>query len=65
MQNILQSRVMREREVKVIEKRQENLLGEIEEIQKVVEPKKEEGSKVVKWLLIGIGTLMDFMRQKM
>lgn len=56
---------MREREVKVIEKRQETLLGEIEEIQKVVEPKKEEGSKVVKWLLIGIGTLMDFMRQKM
>ena len=43
--------------MKEIEKKQENLLGEIEEIQKVVEPKKEEGNKVVKWTLIGSGTL--------
>lgn len=43
--------------MKEIEKKQENLLGEIEEIQKVIEPKKEEGNKVVKWTLIGSGTL--------
>lgn len=43
--------------MKEIKKNQENLLGETEEIQKVIEPKKEKSNRLVKWTLIGIGTL--------
>lgn len=43
--------------MKEIDKSRENFLGETEGIQKVVEIKKDEGNKVVKGILIGIGTL--------